>query len=348
MAQAILAQAFRGMAAIVGEPCPYAVLGLPYGASVDEVRAAFRRAALRTHPDKRGGSCEAFNAVQRAHDLLLGGQWGSQLPAFAASGYAEVPLQQQPQTHWSGVVAADAFGGQLGGGCVGAAAAATFDPWSSATFDPWGSAAPDPWTSAAFDPWSSSTFDPWSSSASNDCLAATTAAAPAGAAAATSGAAAPEACTAIADPSAAAAGQSVKRTKRKRRPDPASVRVQSRPRWRKGNGKGCPEEPEEDHSRELMRNGVYGFRPSSSSEDESEVELAAPPQPPATPPAAPRLRPVAASCGAGSTPLGSPGCRPQPQLRQFYCCIHRRLRFEDALIDDAEGNPICRPGMECP
>lgn len=48
---------------------PYAVLGLCAGASVVEVRAAYRRYALLTHPDK-GGSKEAFQAVVNAFEVL--------------------------------------------------------------------------------------------------------------------------------------------------------------------------------------------------------------------------------------------------------------------------------------
>merc|ERR1740129_1871585 len=112
------------------------MLGVKPGSGVDEVRTAFRRAALRTHPDKPGGSCEAFNAVQCAYEALVGqgsaaallGDWATQASdAFAASG-----------------VAAPAA----------AASSASVDPWSTETFDPW--------NTATFDPWSASTWDPWS------------------------------------------------------------------------------------------------------------------------------------------------------------------------------------------
>jgi DnaJ domain len=55
-----------------GAPRPlsaYAVLGIAKGASAQEIRAAYKRMALLTHPDQ-GGSDEAFRAVQRAYERL--------------------------------------------------------------------------------------------------------------------------------------------------------------------------------------------------------------------------------------------------------------------------------------
>jgi len=49
---------------------PHQVLGVPVGASTDEVRAAFRRHAARHHPD-RGGDPEQFIAGQEAYDELM-------------------------------------------------------------------------------------------------------------------------------------------------------------------------------------------------------------------------------------------------------------------------------------
>lgn len=45
------------------------VLGVSPGATNDEIRAAYRRAAMKHHPD-RGGSLEAFQAVQDAYAAL--------------------------------------------------------------------------------------------------------------------------------------------------------------------------------------------------------------------------------------------------------------------------------------
>jgi hypothetical protein len=49
----------------------YGVLGVAAGASSAEIRAAYKRRALATHPDQ-GGSAEAFRAVQRAYETLSG------------------------------------------------------------------------------------------------------------------------------------------------------------------------------------------------------------------------------------------------------------------------------------
>jgi hypothetical protein len=49
---------------------PFATLGLTRGASGKEIRAAYRRAAKRAHPDQ-GGSAEAFRRVQAAAEILL-------------------------------------------------------------------------------------------------------------------------------------------------------------------------------------------------------------------------------------------------------------------------------------
>ena len=49
----------------------HAVLGIEPGASSTEIRAAYKRRALATHPDQ-GGSDEAFCAVQRAYEKLNG------------------------------------------------------------------------------------------------------------------------------------------------------------------------------------------------------------------------------------------------------------------------------------
>lgn len=47
----------------------WAVLGLAPGASLIEVKRAFRKLALETHPDQ-GGEAESFRMVQRAYEKL--------------------------------------------------------------------------------------------------------------------------------------------------------------------------------------------------------------------------------------------------------------------------------------
>jgi len=52
-----------------GAASAWSVLGLAPGASLAEVKRAFRRRALATHPDQ-GGDAEAFQQAQRAYDAL--------------------------------------------------------------------------------------------------------------------------------------------------------------------------------------------------------------------------------------------------------------------------------------
>jgi curved DNA-binding protein CbpA len=47
------------------------VLGLGAEAAPEEIKRAFREAALRTHPD-RGGDDAAFIDVRRAYEVALG------------------------------------------------------------------------------------------------------------------------------------------------------------------------------------------------------------------------------------------------------------------------------------
>lgn len=46
------------------------VLGLSVGASPDDVKTAYRKAALKHHPDK-GGNARDFQNVKRARDVLI-------------------------------------------------------------------------------------------------------------------------------------------------------------------------------------------------------------------------------------------------------------------------------------
>lgn len=49
----------------------YETLGVARDATPEEIKAAYRKAAMRSHPDREGGSKEAFQAVQRAGEILL-------------------------------------------------------------------------------------------------------------------------------------------------------------------------------------------------------------------------------------------------------------------------------------
>ena len=50
---------------------PYTLLGVPRGVTVEELRAARRRAALRNHPDKEGGSTEMMRRINAAFDAVM-------------------------------------------------------------------------------------------------------------------------------------------------------------------------------------------------------------------------------------------------------------------------------------
>ena len=49
------------------------MLGLSAGASLPEIKAAFRERALTTHPD-HGGDADEFRALYRAYERLLAKQ----------------------------------------------------------------------------------------------------------------------------------------------------------------------------------------------------------------------------------------------------------------------------------
>jgi hypothetical protein len=49
---------------------PYVLLGVDAKASLDDVKAAFRKKALEHHPD-HGGSADAFMAIKRAYDGIV-------------------------------------------------------------------------------------------------------------------------------------------------------------------------------------------------------------------------------------------------------------------------------------
>jgi len=50
---------------------PFAVLGVDHGASVQELRAARRRIAMRLHPDHAGGDDEAMRRLNAAFDAAM-------------------------------------------------------------------------------------------------------------------------------------------------------------------------------------------------------------------------------------------------------------------------------------
>ena len=64
----------------------YEVLGVPKGASADEIKKAFRRAAVQHHPDKEGGDEAKFKEVNEAYDVLKDSQKRQRYDQFGHAG----------------------------------------------------------------------------------------------------------------------------------------------------------------------------------------------------------------------------------------------------------------------
>jgi DnaJ-domain-containing protein 1 len=50
--------------------CPFTVLGLEKGASIEDVKRAFKQLALKHHPDKPGGDTEMFKKINIAYQTI--------------------------------------------------------------------------------------------------------------------------------------------------------------------------------------------------------------------------------------------------------------------------------------
>jgi len=61
---------------------PYVLLGVERGVSEEELRAARRRAAQRSHPDKEGGSTDVMRRINAAFDAVMAdlGRVGAEAP----------------------------------------------------------------------------------------------------------------------------------------------------------------------------------------------------------------------------------------------------------------------------
>jgi DnaJ-class molecular chaperone len=89
---------------------PYEALGLQRGATEDEVKKAYRKLALRLHPDKPTGDAEKFKKIQGAYDILSDPEKRQNYDQF---GTAEGnPFGFPP----GGFNPADIFGQMFGGG----------------------------------------------------------------------------------------------------------------------------------------------------------------------------------------------------------------------------------------
>jgi curved DNA-binding protein CbpA len=82
---------------------PYAILELPWGASEHEVRQAFKRLALRYHPDRNGGSAEAearFKLLSAAYQRLKSAGFRLPGPPPRAARDAPPPGPSASRASW--------------------------------------------------------------------------------------------------------------------------------------------------------------------------------------------------------------------------------------------------------
>ena len=48
----------------------YNVLGINKNASQDEIKKTYRKLSLKHHPDRKGGSADAFKKINEAYEVL--------------------------------------------------------------------------------------------------------------------------------------------------------------------------------------------------------------------------------------------------------------------------------------
>ena len=87
----------------------YEVLGVSKGASANEIKKAFRRAAVKYHPDKEGGDEAKFKEVNEAYDVLKDAQKRQRYDQF---GHAGVGGSSGAGGGYAGGNPFEGFGGQ--------------------------------------------------------------------------------------------------------------------------------------------------------------------------------------------------------------------------------------------
>jgi hypothetical protein len=80
---------------------PFAVLGVDPGASVQELRAARRRMAMRLHPDHAGGDADAMRRVNDAFDAAMAALTRPSPPPDGSGGHRPEP-EPRPQPRRAG------------------------------------------------------------------------------------------------------------------------------------------------------------------------------------------------------------------------------------------------------
>jgi molecular chaperone DnaJ len=90
----------------------YEVLGVSRDASADEIKKAFRRLAVKYHPDKEGGSEEKFKEISEAHEVLKDPQKRQRYDQFGHAGVDGNSTDSNGQNPFSGF---NGFGGGFSG-----------------------------------------------------------------------------------------------------------------------------------------------------------------------------------------------------------------------------------------
>src|SRR5216110_476773 len=102
----------------------YEVLGLPKEASADDIKSAYRRLALKWHPDKNPGSKEAeerFKEAAEAYEVLSDEKKRAQYDRFGHGGVQDgVGFQSTEDVFGAfGDLFSQFFGGGIGGRTAG-------------------------------------------------------------------------------------------------------------------------------------------------------------------------------------------------------------------------------------